>query len=263
MSTAAARLNPRTSALLLMDFQTAVVGMLPDDAAPLLERTSQLADASRRAGIRVLYVTVGFRAGYPEVSPLNVGFAAVRQSGRMAEGAAGTEIHRAVAPRPGEAIVVKRRVGALVGTDLEVILRANGLDTLVLAGIATSGVVLSTLRHAADLDYRLVVAEDACADRDAEVHRVLCEKVFPRQATIAKVDDIVRGLDGATWADDAGGDAVALFQVGDQQPVPIAHLERVNPGMSTADRAAITSLSPGKSVTLSQDGATVRVRRTR
>jgi len=57
----------------------------------------------------------------------------------------------------------------------------------VLCGIATSGVVLSTLRQAADLDYRLTVLRDACADAEAEVHRVLTEKVFPRQADVVDV----------------------------------------------------------------------------
>ena len=70
-------------------------------------------------------------------------------------------------------------------------LRAANIDTLVLTGIATSGVVLSTLRQAADLDYRLVVLSDACLDSDAEVHRVLMEKVFPRQADVVTVNEWV------------------------------------------------------------------------
>jgi nicotinamidase-related amidase len=86
-------------------------------------------------------------------------------------------------------VVVKRRVSAFTGSDLAVILRARSVRTLVLAGIATSGVVLSTLREAADRDFGLTVLSDACADRDAEVHRVLLEKVFPRQADVVTVDD--------------------------------------------------------------------------
>ena len=84
--------------------------------------------------------------------------------------------------------MVKRRVSAFTGSDLEVVLRALEVDHLVLAGIATSGVVLSTLREAADRDYRLTVLADACSDGDDEVHRVLTEKVFPRQADVVTVD---------------------------------------------------------------------------
>jgi nicotinamidase-related amidase len=191
-------LDPKTTALLVMDFQSAIVEMVAAGEDGLLARTARIVEASRKAGVRVIYVVVGFRAGYPEVSSRNASFGAIRESGRFAEGAAGNEVHARVAPQPGEVIVTKHRVSAFAGTDLEMILRANGIDTLVLAGIATSGVVLSTVRHAADADYRLVVVEDCCADRDPEVHRVLMGKVFAaRQATVVKADDVVGALAGA------------------------------------------------------------------
>ena len=60
---------------------------------------------------------------------------------------------------------------------------------MVLTGIATSGVVLSTLREAADKDYKLTVLADCCADGDDEIHRVLTTKVFPRQADVLLVDE--------------------------------------------------------------------------
>jgi nicotinamidase-related amidase len=103
-------------------------------------------------------------------------------------------VHAELTPLPGEPVIVKRRVSAFSGSDLDVLLRATGADTLVLAGIATSGVVLSTLRQAADLDYRLTVLADACADRDEEVHRVLTEKVFPRQALVTTTDEWTASL---------------------------------------------------------------------
>jgi nicotinamidase-related amidase len=121
-----------------------------------------------------------------------------RQSRRrdqgFADGAPGSEIHVAVAPKPGDVVVTKHRVSAFAGTDLEMVLRANGIEALVLAGLATSGVVLSTLRHAADADYRILVVEDCCADRDPEVHRVLMEKVFTRQATVVRAEAVQAGL---------------------------------------------------------------------
>ncbi|MGH7440727.1 MAG: cysteine hydrolase family protein [Polyangiaceae bacterium] len=101
-------LDPKTSALLVMDFQTAVVEMVAADKDALLPRAVGLIDAARMAGMH------------------------------------GDEA-------PGQRVR---------GTDLDMILRANGIDTLVLGGIATSGVVLSTVRHAADADYRLVVVAD-------------------------------------------------------------------------------------------------------
>jgi nicotinamidase-related amidase len=190
-------LDPRTCALLLMDFQTFVVDMVPGETDSLLARTATLLEGARAAGVRIIYVVVAFRPGYPEVSPRNQSFSAIRETGRMIEGTPGTEVHPALAPRPGEIVVTKHRVSAFWGTDLEVVLKAGGIDTLVLTGIATSGVVLSTVRHAADADYRVVVVGDGCADRDPEVHRVLLEKVFARQATVTTADEALGALRGA------------------------------------------------------------------
>jgi len=178
-----------STALLVMDLQRGIVERFGD--AGVLERAADAIAAARTNGIPVIYVRVAFRPGYPEVSPTNRRFAALREAGGMAEADDATAIHPAVAPEAGEAVVIKRRVSAVAGSDLDVVLRAGGYDALVLCGIATSGVVLSTLRQAADLDYRLTILGDACADADAEVHRVLTEKVFPTQAEV---------VDVAAWA---------------------------------------------------------------
>jgi nicotinamidase-related amidase len=193
--TAPLSLDTKTSALLVMDFQTNIVERLAaPDREGLLARTAGLLDASRKATMRTGYVVVGFRPGYPEVSPRNQSFGAIRESGRFVEGSAGSEIHAAVAPQAQDLVITKHRVSAFTGTDLEMILRASRIETLVLAGIATSGVVLSTVRHAADADYRLVVVADCCADLDAEVHRVLLEKVFPRQVTVTTAAEVAGAL---------------------------------------------------------------------
>lgn len=94
-----------------------------------------------------------------------------------------------MAPEPGDILVTKRRVSAFAGSDLDMVLRSNDIDHLVLTGIATSGVVLSTLRQAADLDFTLTVLSDGCLDNDPEVHQVLTEKVFPIQAEVTTVAD--------------------------------------------------------------------------
>jgi nicotinamidase-related amidase len=99
-----------------------------------------------------------------------------------------------VAPQPEDVVVTKRRVSAFAGSDLDVVLRSLGVRALVVAGIATSGVVLSTPRRAADLDYELTVLADDCVDADPEVHRVLLEKVFPRQAAVVDTEEWIDGL---------------------------------------------------------------------
>jgi nicotinamidase-related amidase len=182
------------SALLVMDVQRSIVDRFTGDGgdSEYLTRLRRAVGGARAGGVPVIYVVIGFRAGHPEVSARNKTFSAIRAGGGpgggFTEGDPGAAVHPDVAPQPGDVVVTKRRVSAFTGSDLEVVLRSAGIDTLVLSGIATSGVVLSTLRQAADLDFGLVVLEDGCLDADPEVHRVLTRKVFPRQAEVVTVD---------------------------------------------------------------------------
>jgi nicotinamidase-related amidase len=182
------------TALLVMDVQNGIVARFGDTVLDPIERAIA---AARTAGHPVVFVRIGFRPGNPEVAASNRSFSALAAQGAtMSLDAPETQVHDRVAPAPGEPIVVKKRVSAFAGSDLAELLRGLGADTLVLTGIATSGVVLSTLRQAADLDYRLVVLADACGDADPEVHRVLTEKVFPRQAQVTTVDEWAASLAG-------------------------------------------------------------------
>ncbi|MCY0875504.1 MAG: cysteine hydrolase [Firmicutes bacterium] len=180
-------------ALLIMDVQNGIVSRFAESPEALLPVQSALA-AARKHGIFVIFVRVGFSEGYPEVSPRNLGFSRISQVGGMTVADHATQIHESVQPAPGEPIVTKYRVSAFAGSTLEVILRAQQIDSLILTGIATSGVVLSTLREAADKDFSLTVLNDACMDADPEVHRVLLEKVFPRQAEVCTVEQWVASL---------------------------------------------------------------------
>jgi nicotinamidase-related amidase len=95
-----------------------------------------------------------------------------------------TQIPEEIAPHDGDIVVIKKRVGPFGTTDLHEQLQARGIDTLVLAGISTSGVVLSTVRDAHDRDYRVIVVADACADPDQEVHDFLVGRIFPHQVEV-------------------------------------------------------------------------------
>jgi nicotinamidase-related amidase len=189
-------IEPNRTALLAMDFQNEIVARLGQKAADAVERAATLIAAARKAGVAVIHVVVGFRPGYPEVTTRNVAFSTITGTGRFVTGTPGADIAPAVRPADAEVVVVKHRVSAFAGTDLEMILRARGIDALILTGLATSGVVLSTLRAAADADHRLFVVKDACADADDEVHRVLTEKVFSRQATVLAAADLAPLLGG-------------------------------------------------------------------
>ena len=182
-----------TQALLVMDLQNGIVGRVADQAEALLDTLEAVIASARDREMPVIFVRVAFRPGAPEVSPRNRSFAALGPSPTMDESSEATQIHPRLAPRPGDVLVTKRRVSAFTGSDLEVVLRSRGVDHLVLTGVATSGVVLSTTRQAADLDYELTIIADACADADPEVHRVLTERVFPRQALVLSARDWITG----------------------------------------------------------------------
>ena len=167
------------TALLVMDVQPGILDRVQDHVA-YLERTTDAVHRARSRAIPVIHVVVGFRPGMPEVSLRNEAFSGVKQHAP----AFLTDARPVIAPEGGEVIITKRRVSAFTGSDLEVVLRAGEIQHLVLCGIATSGVVLSTLREAADKDYRITVLADLCADTDPEVHAVLTNKVFPRQARV-------------------------------------------------------------------------------
>ena len=185
-----------TTALLIMDVQQGVVERFSQPG--LLDRMGSALAAARNAAIPVIFVRIAFRPGFPEASPANRLFSAIAGTAGDAYGerSPATQIHPALAPRPGEPIVVKKRVSAFTGSDLEVLLRSMGITHLVLAGIATSGVVLSTVCEAADRDYQLTVLADACADADEEVHRVLLDKVFARRATVTTTQPWAASLAG-------------------------------------------------------------------
>ncbi|MCO5970924.1 cysteine hydrolase family protein [Actinoallomurus soli] len=179
------------TALLVMDVQQGIVSRVSDPA--YLPRVVRAIDAARAAGIPVMHVVIGFRSGHPETTERNKAFGAL-PAGAFTPEDPGAAVHPDIEPRPEDIVITKKRVSAFAGSDLEMVLRARGIEHLVLAGIATSGVVLSTLRQAADLDYRLTVLADGCLDGDPEVHRVLTEKVFPRQADVVSVEEWVSAL---------------------------------------------------------------------
>lgn len=178
------------NALLVMDMQHAVIRQLPDYNT-IITNVSKAISIARSKQIPVIYVVVGFRAGMPEVSMHNKVFGASKtRSGGAGGGASeAMAIDAAIAPLENEIIVTKRRISAFTGSDLEVVLRAQGIQHLILTGVSSSGVVLSTLREAADKDYRITVIADCCTDRDPALHDVLVEKVFPFQAEVIRVSE--------------------------------------------------------------------------
>lgn len=183
------------TALLVADFYADAMGKLPHALQRnCIEKTVPLLAKARSSGILVCYSATVFRPGYVEVHDRNKIFRPRKYSGQPAVADPLALIHKAVAPAPNEPVVGKHRVNAMFGTDLQVILNANEVHTLILLGFATSGVVLSTTRYAADADYRIIIVEDCCADRDAAIHDFLCSRIFPHQAEVVQSEAVIQAL---------------------------------------------------------------------
>jgi nicotinamidase-related amidase len=180
-------IDPAHTAVLSMDCQAGIVSIYTREAKdPFLLRVASALNHARAAGMTIIHVQVGFRSGHPEISSRNALFGAIKSSEQHQQlfreplGA----IPDIIAPQGNEIVITKRRVSAFAGTDLAMILRANDIDTLVLYGIATSGVVLSTLIEAADADYRLAVIGDCCVDLDSTLHDCLIQRFFPTRGSV-------------------------------------------------------------------------------
>jgi nicotinamidase-related amidase len=186
-----AKLDPARTALLVMDYQPGIIGRL-DDGDALVARAREAIAAARAAGATVGYVRVAFTDADFDAMPDGAPMARVKAMPRehMHADSPATQVDDRVAPADGDIVVRKTRVGPFLTTDLDEQLRARGVDTLVLAGISTSGVVLSTVRDAHDRDYRLYVLADATADPLPDVHEALIEKILPRQAEVIRVADL-------------------------------------------------------------------------
>lgn len=179
-------LDLKKTAFLSLDFQKGILASAPH-CAPAIGCASKALAFARKKQTLIIHVGLGFSEGHPEIPDFPSPFLRVKQNNLFVKRSPSAEFHEAIL-QPGELVVYKQRVGAFSENHLDLILRAQGIEHLVLFGVATSGIVLSTLRRAFDLDYQCVVLQDACFDPDDEVHRVLTEKVFPKQAFVTSAD---------------------------------------------------------------------------
>jgi nicotinamidase-related amidase len=182
------------TAVLAMDCQSGIVSIYAGSDPGFLERAAGVLRAARSAGMLVIHIQVGFRPGLPEVSSRNKLFSAIKtslQHQKLFEGVAGA-LSPALGLEPGDIVITKHRISAFTGTDLEMILRAREIESVVMFGIVTSGVVLSTLLDACDADYQPIVITDCCADRDQELHEALVKKFFPQRGEVTTAEEFVR-----------------------------------------------------------------------
>ncbi len=174
MTQQATGIDAARTAVLIMDFQQRIIANVATEPVAVVENAARALAGARQAGIPVIYV--------------------VHRGGPFAEYAPDVELHEGVTPAEGELVITKVRPGPFSTTALDVTLREMGKDNLVIMGVATSGCVLSSVRWAVDINYSFTVLSDACSDGDPEVHRVLTEKVYPRQGTVMTTDEFLAAI---------------------------------------------------------------------
>jgi nicotinamidase-related amidase len=168
------KIDTAKSVVLIQDFQQRIISNFAGEPEAVVRNAARALAGARQADVPVIYV--------------------VHRGGPFAEYAPDVELHQGVAPAEGEMVITKTKPGPFSTTALDVTLREMGRDTLVVMGVATSGCVLSSVRWAVDVNYKFVVVSDACSDADPEVHRVLTEKVYPRQGTVMTTDQFLQAL---------------------------------------------------------------------
>lgn len=179
-------LDPRTAALILIDLQQGIVPHAggPRSGDAVVETAKALAQRFRDAGAPVILVHVGFT---PETMPSqNVDRPSLPKGGTPPEFSAFVPNLR----QPGDVVVRKHHWGAFTGTDLDLQLRRRGVRTVVIAGISTNMGVESTARSAWELSYDVVIAEDVCASRSAELHAFAIEQIFPLFSRVVSAGEI-------------------------------------------------------------------------
>lgn len=166
-----------TTALIVGDIQRGITGAYPF-ARQVGPPLADLLPRARADGVLVVFVRTAFRLNRADLPSGNNLFSAFFEAGdAFHEGSAGTEIDL---PVEGEDVVVlKRRTSAFAGTDLDLVLRAQGVHTVARSGVATGAMVAATGYDAADRGYRVSVLRDACADGDPAMHDFFMDKVFP------------------------------------------------------------------------------------
>ncbi len=178
----------QNTALLVMDMQVGILSTFPN-TENIIKNISDAIGIARNKDILIIFATLSFKNGAAEISPNNKVFAATREHIANINFDEFSKVHPELTPQKNDIHITKRRVSAFTGSELEVVLRSKGIQHLILTGVATSGIVLSTTTEASDKDFKITVLSDGCADRDEEVHRVLTTKILLRHANVLTIEE--------------------------------------------------------------------------
>ena len=188
----------KNTALLVIDFINDIVnseGKLKSCAEycathDVFTKANTAISYAERHNMLILFVKVGFSTNYIECPKGSLMFAKAAKHGALALGEWGTEFDSRINAQFSDAVIIKHRVSCFYNTDLETILSANEIDTIMLTGVSTEMAILTTAREAHDRDYKVVVLSDACGARDATGNEAALHLMRPT-AQIMTVDELL------------------------------------------------------------------------
>ena len=194
-------IDPRNSALLIQDMQNDIVKsnrpVVPMGGPQLIANCQRLLTKARQVGMPVIYVRVSRRPDLKDAPRPPLGASPSPSAGpALIEGTPGAEVVSELAPQPEDPLVTKHTTSPFNTTDIEVYLRRFGVNTLILTGYSTTGVVEGSLRDARDKDYNCVVVRECCAAATAQEQDTCMDIVFPRMAWVAGVDEVINAIRG-------------------------------------------------------------------
>lgn len=214
------KLDPKAVGLLVIDLQTdylsndgyfARKGYDPAPLRAIIPAVERLVSAARAAGCRIIWTRQGYRSDAADASPYDKWRAAragielvAGDSAALLRGSPGYDVIPELAPHPGDIVVDKTANGAFYQTDLELVLKAQGITHLLFSGATTDVCVHTTLREATDRKYQCLLVEDACASCDAYAHDAAIHMVTVEDGifgVVATVDAVIAGLEDAIRAE--------------------------------------------------------------
>lgn len=164
------RIDPSRTAMIVVDMQNDFVGpeapLGSAQALEVIDRLSATLDFCRVNGLKVVYTAHVHRADGSDLGRYGDLYPPIAERSALVEGTEGVLIHPSVAPVDGEHVVRKHRYSGFFATDLDLLLRGWGVDTVVISGVTTENCCHATARDALYRDYRVAFLSDATATFD-------------------------------------------------------------------------------------------------
>jgi nicotinamidase-related amidase len=204
------KINVKKTALLVIDMQNDLIKVKEEPFSTVakmvkskgvISNTAKVIAVARQARIPIIFIGHVHRKdnadAFPTITDLMLQGLAPPPREALIEGTPGAYFVDELKPLPGDHIVWKRRSNAFYNSDLELMLRRRGIDTVIVTGVVTNGCVANTVRGAQERDLHVIVLSDCCAAMMPEDDEYFIKNAFPRAGRVRTSDEIITVIYGA------------------------------------------------------------------